>query len=253
MKDDTEEMKKKLNDDLAAFQAKARDLQEAMRADLHAKAEAAVAAATDAKQGLKATREETSKLTDDQAIKIDIKLLKLEYALAITFWNAADFYHASLHAQRALETADHVLSRLATADARRVGIEEHVWVVTADLAYYLAENYLAHRRREDAERALTLARRLARYFDEASIKKIVEEDKVSLIDNYVFVISRVEPLSMRDRESWRRYFTECREYVKEHLHGALKPERADEIFRSYEQFEATLKPGQPESPEAPSV
>ena len=60
------------------------------------------------------------------------------------------------------------------------------------------------------------------------------------IDNYLFAVSKVKPVPIRDREGWRHYFDQWRSHVKEHLKQAFPPERADELFSSYETFAAGL-------------
>jgi hypothetical protein len=239
-KADADSAKTSLKNDFGEFQVRSKELQDATRDDLARKAQEAATAATDAKEAARLAREESRALAFEQTNQIHLQNEQVNYALALSFWRMGDHERAISYARRALEGAQLVLGQLDETDSRRSMLAEHVWSVTADLAYYCAESHEVSGSREDTDEALRCARLLSAHLEAQTSTHRIEEGWIALIDNYLFVVSRVKPLTIQDRDAWKACFERWRRHVREHLRDSLPPERADELFRSYEAFANSL-------------
>jgi hypothetical protein len=157
----------------------------------------------------------------------------LQYRLSVAFYELNQIDSAISLGRRARELTTKL------ADSIRKDQEPHIWSVQCDLAYYLALRYQRDRSQRDKDEALALIRVVDDIHSRPAFHRLGDQQRAGLIDNYLFVVSRVESTGGRDRRLFIELFEQEKAAVQDHLRRA-NPVKAEEIYQSYEAFTRRL-------------
>jgi hypothetical protein len=174
-------------------------------------------------------------VTRDNEIKLQQILIRVNYAIALSFWQNHAFETAIYYAQQAIDNIDSILSFVSGDE--RDNFLRRKYIATGDLAYYYAENYCEKQNANDAQMALTLARSLPSIFDTVDGQR-----QIMIINNHIFVIAHVRPITENDKQIWRRTFENYRETIKLALEATPTVTQPDSRarFARYERFWESL-------------
>lgn len=221
------------------------NLQSELQRDLERAIQEARTALEKATLDSQTTRDELKSTTEKVLADLERKLLieraTVSHSVAFLFWQNKDSEAAAEYAGRALKAVDGVLT--AVTDSKANGVEasstnqasvpeerrleylEFRCTVKADLAYYLAVSFVTTKKPEYGERSLSAARGLTEDW-----KVYGDIPPISLVDNFIFVISRVATATQDEKVLAEAIYRNRQQELEVHLASHA------EILKSYADF-----------------
>jgi hypothetical protein len=163
--------------------------------------------------------------------------------MAAINWKMGDIDKAIIHANESLS----LINDLSTSD----GENESLLIekvkralnakqsISSDLAYYYARRYEKNKVGSDAELAMGLVEGLLRYIGELSRE---DRRRLVMIDNYLFVICRVDSVDKLHKEKFIEFFQNHNASLESYLRNLdLGSSRGNKIFQDYEAYYNKIK------------